>query len=195
MEDTKKPMGVLKRDTEKILEVVSKVLMPVLLLVLGTWFNFATSSNQEKQRAQEQKQSDDQRKSALVESYIKHLTSDNMMERDLALHIITLESDQFDVRLVNLVSAYASVGTPAERITALEALSHASHSKDTAVRAAASRNISTVPAIPVSEADPKVVQQKAAIINQVLKSANVKPDVLNKANDLGKAIDQFHLFK
>ena len=56
MEDTKKPMGVLKRDTEKILEVVSKVLMPVLLLVLGTWFNFATSSNQDKQRAQEQKQ-------------------------------------------------------------------------------------------------------------------------------------------
>ena len=36
----------------------------------------------EQQRALEQKQADDQRKSALVESYIKHLTSTNPMERD-----------------------------------------------------------------------------------------------------------------
>src|SRR5439155_26015620 len=134
-------------------------LMPVLLLVLGTWFNYATNSNQEKQRALEQKQADDQRKSELVESYIKHLTSPNATERDLALHIITLESDQFDVRLVNLVSAYAAVGSPSERITALEALSHASHSKDPAVSAAASKNIGTVPPVPTSEADTKLVQQ------------------------------------
>src|SRR5947207_985569 len=112
MADTPKPMGLLKRDTEKALEVVSKVLMPVLLLVLGTWFNYASNSNQEKQRAQEQKQADEQRKSALVESYIKHLTSTSQEERNLALHIMTLESDQFDVSLVNLVSAYAAVGSP-----------------------------------------------------------------------------------
>jgi hypothetical protein len=183
MEDITNVAGALKRDTQKILDVVSKVLMPVLLLVLGTWFNFATGSNQEKQRAQEQKLADDQSKSMLIESYIKHLTSVNPAERDLALHIITLEADRFDVSLVNLVTAYAAVGTPSERITALEALSHAAHSKDTAVRGAASRNIRTIPAIPVSETDTKLVQQKAAIVNQALDAAHLKPDVLNKFFD------------
>ena len=192
MQDTPtdhKLSGILKRDTEKVLEVISKILMPVLLLVLGTWFNYATNSNQEKQRALEQKQADDQRKSELVESYIKHLTSPNATERDLALHIITLESDQFDVRLVNLVSAYAAVGSPSERITALEALSHASHSKDPAVSAAASKNIGTVPPVPTSEADTKLVQQKAAIVNQAIQSANIQPGMLSKA------IDGLHLLK
>jgi hypothetical protein len=187
--DTTKFSGILKRDTEKVLEVISKILMPVLLLVLGTWFNYATNSNQEKQRAQEQKQADDQRKSELVESYIKHLTSPNATERDLALHIITLESDQFDVRLVNLVSAYAAVGTPSERITAMEALSHASHSKDPAVSAAASKNIGSVPPVPVSDADTKLVQQKAALVNKAIQSANIQPGVISNA------IDQLHLLK
>jgi|GEM_PF-2895870 hypothetical protein len=185
--DSSKPMGILKRDTEKVLEVVSKVLMPVLLLVLGTWFNYASNSNQEKQRAQEQKIADDQSKSVLVESYIKHLTSSNPEERDLALHIITLDSEQFDVRLVNLVSAYAAVGTPAERLTALQALSHASHSNDPSVRAAANRNISSVPTIPVTTNDTKEVQQKAAVINQAIQSAGIKP------NGISKVIDGLHL--
>ncbi len=189
MADITKPMGLLKRDTEKALEVISKVLMPVLLLVLGTWFNYATNSNQEKQRAQEQKQADDQRKSALVESYIKHLTSTSADERNLALHIITLESDQFDVSLVNLVTAYAAVGTPAERITALEALSHASHSKDPAVRAAASSNISSVPPVPVSNTDTKLVQERAAIVNKALESANIQP------GGVDKALEQLHILK
>lgn len=188
MENITKP-GALKRDTEKILDVISKVLMPVLLLALGTWFNYASNSNQEKQRAQEQKIADEQSKSVLLESYIKHLTSSNPVERDLALHIITLDTQQFDVRLVNLVSAYAAVGTPSERITALEALSHASHSNNAAVRAAASRNITSVPVIPVTTTDPKDVQQKAAVINQAIQSAGLKP------SELSKALDQFHLFK
>ncbi len=182
-------MSLLKRDTEKVLEVISKVLMPVLLLVLGTWFNWAQSSNQEKQRQLGQKQADQQRKSELIESYIKHLASTNAMERQLALHIMTLDSAQFDVQLVNLVTAYASVAPPEERITALEALNHASRSKDAAVSSAASKNISAVPAIPTSDADTKTVQQKAAIVNQALQQANVQP------TQLGKALDQLHLFK
>ncbi|MDP4199482.1 MAG: hypothetical protein Q8922_02910 [Bacteroidota bacterium] len=195
MEEPTKPKSLLLRDTEKVLEVISKILMPVLLLVLGTWFNYAMNSNQEKQRVQEQKQADEQRKSALVESYIKHLTSENPMERNLALRIITLESDQFDVRLVNLVSAYASVATPSDRITALEVLSHASRSNNPAVREAATKNISTVPTIPVSETDTKDVQQKAAIINQALGTAKLNPNVVSKANDLSKALGQFNILK
>jgi hypothetical protein len=125
-----KPKNTFIRDTEKVLEVASKILMPVLLLVLGTWFNYQMNSNQEKQRALEQQQADKQRRSELVESYIKHLTSQNPMERQLALQIMSLESDRFDVQLVNLVSAYASVAPPAERLTALQALSHATHSNN-----------------------------------------------------------------
>lgn len=189
MSDTTKPFSILIRDAEKFLELVSKILMPVLLLVLGTWFNYQMNSNQEKQRALEQKQSDDQRKSELVESYIKHLTSTNPMERDLALHIMSLESERFDVQLVNLVSAYASVAPPSERLTALEALSHASRSKDPAVSAAASKNISTVPSIPISDADTKLVQQKAAIVNQALQSGGIKPEAV------GKALEQMHILK
>ena len=187
--DTLKPKGLLQRDTEKVLEIVSKVLMPVLLLVMGTWFNYAMNSNQEKQRELETKQADQQRKSELVESYIKHLTSSSADERNLALHIVALESDQFDVSLVNLVSAYAQVGSPSERITALEALSHASHSKDTAVRAAASRNISSTPPVPATDADTKLVQQKAALVNKAIEAAHIQPSVLNTA------LDQLHLIK
>lgn len=176
------------RDTEKVLEVTSKILMPVLLLVLGTWFNYQMNSNQEKQRVLEQQQADKQRKSELVESYIKHLASPNPMERQLALQIMSLESDRFDVQLVNIVSAYASVAPPAERLTALQALSHATHSSNADVKAAATQNITNVPQIPVAQTDSKDVQQKAAVINQTLQSAGVKPEAISKA------IDQLHFF-
>jgi hypothetical protein len=190
MADITKVERTLKLDAEKVLDVISKIIMPVLLLVLGTWFNYANSSNQDKQRAQDQKIAEEQAKSVLVESYIKHLTSSNPTERQLALQIMTLQSDQFDVSLVNLVSAYAAVAPPSERITALEALNHASqHSKDTAVRAAATRNITTLPQIPVTDADPVVIQQKAAAINNAIDSFRSKPNILNKA------LDQLHLFK
>jgi hypothetical protein len=175
------------RDTEKVLEVASKILMPVLLLVLGTWFNYQMNSNQEKQRALEQQQADKQRRSELVESYIKHLTSDNPMERQLALQIMSLESDRFDVQLVNVVSAYASVAPPAERLTALRALSHATHSSNSEVKAAASQNITNVPTIPVAQTDSKDVQEKAAAINQTLQFPGVKPEnVSNAINKLFK---------
>ena len=182
-----KPKNTFIRDTEKVLEVASKILMPVLLLVLGTWFNYQMNSNQEKQRALEQQQADKQRRSELVESYIKHLTSQNPMERQLALQIMSLESDRFDVQLVNLVSAYASVAPPAERLTALQALSHATHSNNADVKAAASQNITNVPQIPVAQTDTKDVQQKAEVVNQALKtaqSAGVKPEEVSNA--LGK---------
>jgi hypothetical protein len=171
------------RDTEKVLEVASKILMPVLLLVLGTWFNYQMNSNQEKQRALEQQQADKQRRSELVESYIKHLTSQNPMERQLALQIMSLESDRFDVNLVNVVSAYASVAPPAERLTALQALSHATHSNNAEVKAAASQNITNVPQIPVAQTDTKDVQQKVAAVNQTLQSAGVKPENVTKVID------------
>ncbi len=199
MEDLTKPMGVekpegafkvegaLKRDTEKILDVISKLLMPILLLVLGTWFNYVTNSNQEKQRQQEQRIADEQSKSMLLESYIKHLTSTNPEERALALQIISLDTEQFNAQIVNLISAVAAVGTPSDRVAALEALSHASHSNNAVVRAAATRNIRSVPVIPVTATDSKDVQQKAAVINQVIQSAGLKP------NNLTKALDQLHL--
>ncbi|MFI5202307.1 MAG: hypothetical protein ACHQNE_07960 [Candidatus Kapaibacterium sp.] len=182
MENLTKP-GVLKRDTEKMLDVIAKLLMPILLLVLGTWFNYVTNSNQEKQRAQEQRIADEQSKSVLLESYIKHLTSSNPAERELALHILSLDTEQFNPQMVDLISAVAATGTPSERETALEALNHASHSNNPAVRQAASRNISSVPEIPVISTDPKDVQQKAAAINQVLGSAGVKTNGLNKVLD------------
>ncbi|HWF44264.1 MAG TPA: hypothetical protein VG537_06455 [Candidatus Kapabacteria bacterium] len=189
-----KPKNAFLRDTEKLLDLASKILMPVLLLVLGTWFNYQMNSNQEQQRALEQKQADDQRKSALVESYIKHLTSTNPMERDLALHIMTLEPDQFDVQLVNIVSAYASVASPSERITALEALSHVTHSKNTDAAAAASKNITSVPQIPVTETDTKgmqpAMQQKIAAVNQVLQTASI-----NKPEAVNKVLEGLHLMK
>jgi hypothetical protein len=171
------------RDTEKVLEVASKILMPVLLLVLGTWFNYQMNSNQEKQRALEQQQADKQRKSELVESYIKHLTSQNPMERQLALQIMSLESDRFDVQLVNVVSAYATVAPPSERLTALQALSHATHSSNADVKAAAKQNITNVPQIPVAQTDTKDFQQKAAAVNQTLQSAGVKPENVTKVID------------
>lgn len=189
--DPKMP-GLLKRDTEKVLEVVSKVLMPILLLVLGTWFNYSMSSSQEKQRELEQQAAEAQQKSALVESYITHLTSSNPMERDLALHIISLDSAEFDVRLVNLVSAYAAVGTPEERLTALQALSHASHFKDPAVQEAAKRNISTVPTMQVSQADPVVDQQKAAIVNHVIQAASTANI---QSGDISNALNKIHSLK
>ena len=185
----KKPEGALKRDTEKILDVIAKLLMPILLLVLGTWFNYVTNSNQAKQRQQEQRIADEQSKSMLLEAYIKHLTSSNPEERALALHILSLDTEQFNVQMVDLISAYAAVGTPSERIMALEALSHASHSNNAAVQAAAKRNIGSVPMIPVSTTDTKDVQQKAAAINQALQSAGVK------SNGLSKVIDGLSLFK
>jgi hypothetical protein len=183
MENITKP-GVLKRDTEKTLDVISKLLMPILLLVLGTWFNYVTNSNQEKQRQQEQRIADEQSKSMLLESYIKHLTSTNSEERELALHIISL-----DTQIVNLVSAVAAVGTPSERLMALETLSHASHSNNAAVQQAAKRSMTSVPPIPVTDADTKDVQQKAAVINQAIQSAGLKPNVVSKA------IDGLSLFK
>lgn len=184
--------NILKRDTEKVLEVISKILMPILLLVLGTWFNYSMSSSQEKQRQLEQQQAEEQQRSALVESYIKHLTSTNPVERDLALHIISLDSAEFDVRLVNLVSAYAAVGTPEERLTALQALSHASHFKDPAVQAAAKRNISTVPTMQVTQADPVVDQQKAAIVNHVIQAANTANI---QSGDISNALNKLHSLK
>src|SRR5579872_1796528 len=186
MENITKP-GVLKRDTEKILDVIARLLMPILLLVLGTWFNYVTNNNQEKQRAQEQRIADEQSKSVLLESYIKHLTSSNSAERELALHILSLDTEQFNPQMVDLISAVAATGTPSERITALQALSHASHSNNAAVRDAASRNITTVPVIPVSTTDTKDVQQKAAAINQALQTAGVK------SSGLSKVIDGLHL--
>jgi hypothetical protein len=188
-----KAKSAFLRDTEKLLEVASKILMPVLLLVLGTWFNYQMNSNQEQQRALEQKQADDQRKSALVESYIKHLTSTNPMERDLALHIMSLEPDQFDVQLVNIVSAYASVASPSERITALEVLSHATHSKNATAAAAATKNITSVPQIPNEATDTKgmqpAMQQKIAAVNQALQTANIKPEGVTKV------LEGLHLVK
>ncbi|HEX5316348.1 MAG TPA: hypothetical protein VFX22_06830, partial [Candidatus Kapabacteria bacterium] len=105
------------------------------------------------------------------------------------LHIISLDTDQFDPQMVNLVSAVAAVGTPSERLTALETLSHASHSNNAAVQQAAKRNIASVPVIPVTDADTKDVQQKAAVINQAIQSAGLKPNVVSKA------IDGLSLFK
>ncbi len=184
--------SLLKRDTAKVLDVISKVLMPILLLVLGTWLNYSMSSSQEKQRELEQQQTEAQRKSALVESYITHLSSTNPMERNLALHIISLDSAEFDVRLVNLVSAYAAVGTPEERLTALQALNHASHFKDPAVQAAARRNIGSVPTMPVSQADPVVDQQRATIVNHVIQAASTA-DIQSGA--ISKALNQLHNLK
>lgn len=199
MEETKndKYFGILKKDTEKILDVASKIIMPVLLLVLGTWFNYMTNSNSEQQRALEEKQAAAQQKSQLIESYIKHLTSTNPDERKLALSIISLDSEHFDVSLVNLVSAYASVASsPSERVAALQALSHASHyNNDAKVQAAANRNIGEIPAIPVSQADAPQVQQQATIVNQALQQAKVNPNAANKVNDLGKALQDLHLLK
>ncbi len=188
-----KPPILLKRDTEKILDVVSKVLMPILLLVLGTWFNFITNSNQEKQRQFEERQAAEQQKSALIESYITHLTSTNQAERELALHIITLDTAEFDVPLVNLVTAYAAAApTPEERLAALGALNHASHSNNSAVRQAAKSDISSVPQIPVAPTDSKDIQAKAAVVNQAIQAASANPSLNNSVN---KVLDQLHFFK
>ncbi len=184
MGDKSKAASNKEDRTQAVIDTLSKLLIPIVLFGLGVWFNISTSKHQEKEQTQQrftdsarqfhiQSHDDKQRRTDRVEAYIKHLSSTNPRERELAIQVMaSLDTDVFDPMIIVLMAQYliAREGPTDLRNKLTVILLRAAHSNDSSVRIAAMASIPNTPDIPIRANDSKQDREAATIINKRLNS-------------------------